>query len=187
MYKIIKWKYLFTNHTNLGVYRIRSEISVTAIKRNRNCCKQSGVETPSFHFTVTMPRIVRTCDTTRMPYERWYSSWQLHYARHVLYRSQERAHALWPCRQIQLRALRNWECVSWRWRISSIFLNIWLFNKAISLIRLMISDKIWKLTDQSILYQDNKILLLLILLLLAQKISENPIVRNDILLLLIVL
>lgn len=51
----------------------------------------------------------------------------------------------------------------------------------------MISNEIWKLTDQSILYQDNKILLLLVLFLLAQKISENPIVRNDILLLLIVL
>lgn len=177
---------MFTNHSYLGVYRVRSEISVTAIKRNRNCCKQSGVETPSFHSTVTIPRIVRTCDTTKMPYERR-SSWQPHYARHVLCRSEERAHALWPCRQIQLRALRNWECVSWCWRTSSIFLNIWLFNKAISLIRLMISNEIWKLTDQSILYQDNKILLLLVLFLLAQKISENPIVRNDILLLLIVL
>lgn len=74
---------IFTNLSRLGVYYFRLQIFVANEKPNGHCGKQSGVVSPFLHFTVTMPRIVRTCNTTKLPGRRRRTTWQPHYTRHV--------------------------------------------------------------------------------------------------------
>lgn len=84
---------MFTNLSSLGVNRIGWQVFVADKERDRHRCEQSGVVSPSFHLTVTIPRVVRTRDTGKMPGERRHSPRQSRYARHIGCRRQERAHA----------------------------------------------------------------------------------------------